>query len=143
MYAVAGRSYRAINSASEAVAGEVVHSVLPAELFVPTEKERNNAIRDAAWSWMSAVPKARGYDSIESCCSYAQSSVARYRTEALAMIAWRDAVNQRLEALALSPPVGVTTWDQVRPLLPQPEAFNWPAAVTLPLNEIPPIKVGV
>ncbi len=59
------------------------------------------------------------------------------------MIAWRDAVNQRLEALALSPPVGVTTWDQVRPLLPQPEAFNWPAAVTLPLNEIPPIKVGV
>lgn len=143
MYAVSGRSYRAINSAEDAIAGEVVHSVLPAELFIPTVKERNNAIRDAAWQWMLAVPKARGYDSIESCCSYAQSSVARYKAEALAMIAWRDAVNQRLEQLALSPPVGVTTWEQVRPLLPQPEAYAWPAAVSLPLDQVPPIKLGV
>lgn len=143
MYAVSGRSYRAINSAADAIAGEVVHSVLPDEFFIPTVKERNNAIRDAAWQWMLAVPKARGYDSIESCCSYAQSSVARYKAEALAMIAWRDAVNQRLEQLALSPPAGVTTWEQVRPLLPQPEAYAWPAAVSLPLNEVPPIKVSV
>ncbi|WP_157726242.1 hypothetical protein [Xanthomonas citri] len=109
----------------------------------PTIEQRNNAIRDAAWQWMSTVPKARGYDSIESCCSYAQSSVARYKAEALAMIAWRDAVNQRLEALALAPPAGVTTWEQVKPLLPQPEAFAWPAAVSLPLDQIPPIKLGV
>lgn len=108
----------------------------------PTVEQRNNAIRDAAWQWMAAVPKARGYDSIESCCSYAQSSVARYKAEALAMIAWRDAVNQRLEQLALSPPTGVTTWEQVKPLLPQPEAFAWPAAVSLPLDQIPPIKLG-
>ncbi|WDI91911.1 hypothetical protein [Xanthomonas campestris] len=142
MYAVSGRSYRAINSAADAVGGEVVYSTLPAELFIPTVSERNNAIRDAAWQWMSSVPKARGYDSIESCCSYAQSSVVRYKAEALAMIAWRDAVNQRLEQLALSPPVGVSTWEQVRPLLPQPEAFAWPAAVSLPLDQIPPIKLG-
>lgn len=142
MYAVSGRSYRAINSAADAVAGEVVHSILPPELFIPTVKERNNAIRDAAWQWMSSVPKTRGYDSIESCCSYAQSSVARYKAEALAMIAWRDAVNQRLEQLALSPPAGVTTWEQVRPLLPQPEAYAWPAAVSLPLDQVPPIKLG-
>ncbi|QWN20886.1 hypothetical protein DGM98_12795 [Xanthomonas citri] len=108
----------------------------------PTVEQRNNAIRDAAWQWMTTVPKARGYDSIESCCSYAQSSVARYKAEALAMIAWRDAVNQRLEQLALSPPAGVTTWAQVKPLLPQPESFSWPAAVSLPLDQIPPIKLG-
>jgi hypothetical protein len=102
----------------------------------PTIEQRNNKIRDAAWAWMASVPKSRGYDSIESCCSYAQSGVPRYKAEALAMIAWRDAVNQALEALALAPPPGVETWEQVLPLLPQPGAFSWPAAVELPLGEL-------
>lgn len=91
-------------------------------------------IRSAAWRWMSAWAQERRYDNIETCCSYANSSVARYRAEALAMIAWRDAVNLALEQLVLDPPAGVVTWDQVRPLLPQPETFGWPDEVELPLN---------
>jgi len=92
------------------------------------------AIRSAAWDWMTAWVKDRRYDSIETCCSYFNSSVPRYRDEAQAMVAWRDAVNQELEALVLAAPAGIETWEQVRALLPQPGTFNWPGEVSLPLG---------
>lgn len=111
--------------------------------YQPNTPEHYRAIRDAAWAWMTSVVQARRYDTIESCCSYANSTVPRYKAEALAMVSWRDAVNQKLEQMVAAPPAGLITWDQVRALLPQPETFNWPAAVALPLNEIPPIKAGV
>ncbi|WP_277778898.1 hypothetical protein [Stenotrophomonas maltophilia] len=78
--------------------------------------------------------QARNYDTVESCCSYFNSGVPRFRDEARAMVAWRDAVNLALEQLVLAPPAGIETWDQVRALLPQPEAFNWPGEVSLPLG---------
>ncbi|MBN5074463.1 hypothetical protein JY427_02230 [Stenotrophomonas maltophilia] len=96
--------------------------------------EHYRAIRAAAWAWMNAEVNARQYDSIETCVGYFNSGVERYRLEARAMVAWRDAVNQRLEELVLAPPAGIATWEQVRPLLPQPEAFPWPASVELPLE---------
>lgn len=109
----------------------------------PHSPEHYRAIRDAAFAWMRSVVVARGYDGIESCASYFNSGVARYRAEARAMVAWRDAVNQALEALVLAPPEGVETWDQVRALLPQPEAFAWPGVVELPLGSetAPPVAI--
>lgn len=104
---------------------------LPYELHSP---EHYRAIRAAAWDWMTAWVKERRYDSIETCVGYFNSGVPRYRDEARAMVAWRDAVNQELEALVLAAPAGIETWDQVRALLPQPEAFNWPGEVSLPLG---------
>ena len=92
------------------------------------------SIRAAAWEWMTEWVKERRYDTIETCCSYFNSSVPRYRDEARAMVAWRDAVNQELESLVLAAPAGIETWEQVRALLPQPEAFNWPGEVSLPLG---------
>ncbi|KAK6697013.1 hypothetical protein SNK04_014416 [Fusarium graminearum] len=56
-----------------------------------------------------------------------------------AMVAWRDAVNQALEALVRDPPAHVETWEQVRVLLPQPESFAWPAAAELPLDAVDPV----
>lgn len=104
--------------------------------YLPGTPAHHRAIRDAAWAWMAAVVHERGYDSIESCCSYVTSAVARYKAEALAMVAWRDAVNQKLEQLVLNPPAGVDTWEEVRALLPQPEAFSWPPKVDLPLDGV-------
>lgn len=92
------------------------------------------AIRSAAWDWMTAFVKERRYDNIETCVGYYNSGVERYRLEARAMVAWRDDVNLALEQLVLAPPVGIETWDQVRLLLPQPEAYPWPSAVELPLD---------
>lgn len=103
----------------------------PYELHSP---EHFRAIRDTAFEWMNSAVKARGYDDLANCASYFNSGVERYRLEARALVAWRDAVNQALETLVLNPPAGIETWEQVRPLLPQPEAFPWPASVELPLE---------
>lgn len=93
-----------------------------------------SAIRAAAWKWMTAWVQERRYDTVESCCSYANSTVARYRAEAMAMIQWRDDVNQALEAMVLAPPVGTETWEQVEQMLPQPEQYSWPQELLLPMN---------
>lgn len=103
----------------------------PYALYSP---EHYRAIRAAAWSWMAKFVQERRYDSIESCCSYFDSGVERYRLEARAMVAWRDAVNLALEALVVDPPSNIETWEQVRPLLPQPCQFNWPPSIELPLG---------
>lgn len=100
----------------------------------PHSPEHYRAIRDAAFAWMRSVVVARGYETIESCASYYNSGVDRYRLEARALVAWRDDVNQRLEQLVLDPPAGIETWDQVRALLPQPEGYAWPGTVELPLG---------
>lgn len=110
----------------------------PYELHSP---EHYRAIRAAAWEWMASVVQERGYDSIETCCSYYNSAVPRYAAEAKAMVAWRDAINQKLEQLVAAPPAGIETWEQVKALLPQPETFNWPSEVDLPLDGVPPIHL--
>lgn len=102
--------------------------------YVLHSPQHYQAIRAAAWDWMTAWVKERRYDSIETCVGYYNSGVARYRDEARAMVAWRDAVNLELEMLVLERPAGIETWDQVRALLPPPENFNWPGEVSLPLG---------
>lgn len=110
----------------------------PYELHSP---EHYRAIRTSAWEWMSSFVRDRRYDNIETCVGYVSSSVPRYRDEARAMVAWRDAVNMALEGLVTNPPAGIETWEQVRPLLPQPGEFNWPGATELPLEEIPRVNL--
>lgn len=103
----------------------------PYELHSP---QHYAAIREAAWKWMTGYVQARRYDTVESCCSYANSTVARYCAEAMAMIQWRDDVNQALEALVVAPPDGIETWEQVRLMLPQPEDYSWPEEIQLPMR---------
>ena len=50
-------------------------------------------------------------------------------------------VNQALETLVLAPPAGIETWEQVKPLLPQPEAYDWPAPVERQLDGVPPVQL--
>lgn len=146
MFAITKTGFRSFVAGMILAPGESLVDVLPVEMYarlastivrppiIPHTPEHYRAIRSAVWAWMTAYVQARRYDTIESCCSYANSAVTRYRAEALAMIAWRDAVNQALEALVVNPPDGLETWEQVQALLPQPEAFAWPAEVDLPLG---------
>ena len=60
----------------------------PYELHSP---EHYRVIRAAAWDWMAAEVHERGYDSIETCVGYYNSSVDRYRLEARARW-WRGAM---------------------------------------------------
>jgi len=102
--------------------------------YAPYTAAHFKAIREAAWAWMTAEVQARRYDTVESCCSYYNSNVPRYRDEARAMVAWRDDVNLALEQLVSTLPAGIETWEQVRALLPQPEQYPWPAEVDLPMT---------
>lgn len=110
----------------------------PYELYSPAHFQ---AIRTKAWEWMSRFIRERRYDSIETCVGYYNSGVERYRREARAMVAWRDAINQKLEELVVTRPDGIETWEQVKPLLPQPEVYDWPAPQDLPLDAVPPIDL--
>lgn len=106
---------------------------LPYELYSPAHF---SSIRASAWAWMTTWVVDRRYESIESCASYYNSGVQRYRMEARAMVAWRDAVCQSLEQMVVDPPAGIETWEQVRALLPQPESFEWPAEMELPMGVV-------
>ncbi|PAM73149.1 hypothetical protein CEK00_04695 [Stenotrophomonas maltophilia] len=129
---VSGDSWQAAAYREWVAAGNSPLPVKPP--YEPGTPAHHRAIRDAAWAWMTSVVQARDYDTIESCVGYFNSGVERYRLEARAMVAWRDAVNEKLVALVMDPPAGVETWEQVRPLLPQPSLFNWPSSVELPLG---------
>jgi hypothetical protein len=50
-------------------------------------------------------------------------------------------VNLALEQMVMSLPAGIETFADVLPLLPQPEAYPWPEAVSLPLDEAPEVHV--
>jgi len=96
-------------------------------LFVPGSAQFHRFIRGKAWEWMAQCARDRGYDSIESCCSYAGSAVPRYAQDAIAMIAWRDGVNLALETIESTAEENAPDWRQVQAQLPQPDAFGWSA----------------
>lgn len=108
------------------MAGNVAQPAPPP--YALNSPEHQRVLRGHAWEWMLTHIQARGYDSIESCCSYINSSVQRFAQEAVAMVAWRDAVSIALQRMAIECTDGVQTWEQLKVLLPQPAAFEWPAA---------------
>lgn len=67
------------------------------EAKAPAAPSRDALLKNAAAfvrGQMNATVQERGYDSIESACSYATSTVDAWQAEALACAAWRDAVWQ-------------------------------------------------
>lgn len=104
-------------------------SVLPAP--VPTFAEIVQALMPGVQAWMDGVVRANGYDSVISCASYANSGVPQWKADALAVIAWRDAVWQAAYAWKESAdgqmPQNIPTVAEVIAQLPQPGAFGWVA----------------
>ena len=47
---------------------------------------------DGLQAWMDAKAKAYGYEDIARCCTYFNSSIPDFKREAIAAVAWRDAV---------------------------------------------------
>lgn len=97
----------------------------------PTFADVVQALMPGVQAWMESVVRANGYDSVISCASYANSSVEQWRKDALAVIAWRDAVWQAAYAWQSGAngelPATIPTLAQVIAQLPQPETFNWVA----------------
>jgi len=104
--------------------GETLINEIPHDLLNPLPAD---VVREQITLWLDRVVRAKGYDSIVSCASYATSSDATFRAEAQAAIAWRDAVYRRGYEILADIPDGVTTPEQVMELLPQPGDFGWAA----------------
>lgn len=124
MYAIKGRSFRAVTSDMQIEDGEVLAESIPPELLDPLPAE---VMRERITRWLDSVVQAKGYDNIVSCASYASSSDDTFRAEAQAAIAWRDAVYRRGYEILAAIPEGVTTPEQVMALLPQPGEYGWAA----------------
>lgn len=126
MYAISGRSFRAIASQDDLLPGETFSIDIPEALRTPTTEEFHAAIVAGVAQWLDQTVQARGYDNIVSCASYANSTVERFQAEAVAAIEWRDAVYSTLYQFQADPPEGVATLDQVIGILPAAAEFGWP-----------------
>lgn len=124
MYAIKGRSFRAVTADMPVADGEVLAESIPPELLEPLPAD---VVRERITRWLDSVVQAKGYDNIVSCASYASSSDDTFRAEAQAAIAWRDAVYRRGYEILADIPEGVTTPDAVMDLLPQPAEYGWTA----------------
>lgn len=97
----------------------------------PSFAEIVQALMPGVQAWMEGVVRANGYDSVISCASYANSGVPQWKADALAVIAWRDAVWQAAYAWQEGAngqlPATIPTVTEVIAQLPQPETFGWVA----------------
>lgn len=118
-------SWRAINSADEALPSESVSDAPPASSLADYIADMTVAIQ----AWLDSTARQNGYDSCASCVGYESSSVPQYAADASAMRKWRDAVWPAAYAIqtaqAASPPDPLPTAAQLIAQLPQPIAYGW------------------
>lgn len=118
-------SWRAIASEVDLLPGETFSTEPPA----PTLADVAAALTVDVQAWLDATAQGNGYDSIASCISYRGSAVTQWNDDAVAALAWRDAVWQaafqwQQDALA-NPPSTFPTSQEVIAQMPQPEQFGW------------------
>ncbi|MGN2244948.1 hypothetical protein ACFWZU_15745 [Frateuria sp. GZRR33] len=117
--------YRAIASEADLLPGETFAAEPPA----PTLADVSAALTADVQAWLDATAQGNGYDSIASCISYRGSAVTQWNDDAVAALAWRDAVWQaafqwQQDALA-NPPSTFPTSQEVIAQLPQPAQYGW------------------
>jgi hypothetical protein len=111
----------------------------PEPLPGPTFEQILATVTPGVQAWMDRTAQQKGYDSVVSCATYATSTVAEFRGDATAIIAWRDAVWVAAYAwrdgLNGQLPPTLPTIEDVIAQLPQPGAFGWNGQ---PYTETPP-----
>lgn len=119
-YATDGASIRPVTGVEALVDGEMLADESSTDVQLQIQIMQAKAI---VTRWLDSVVMALGFDSMASCVSYSNSSNDMFRAQAMAAIAWRDAVYSRGYELIANPPQGVTP-EGVLALLPQPREFG-------------------
>lgn len=118
-------SWRAVASEADLLPGETFTTEPPA----PTMADAAAVLTTDVQAWLDATASQNGYDSLASCISYAASAITQWSADAVAAIAWRDAVWQACflwqQSAIANPPATFPTSAEVIAQLPQPETFGW------------------
>lgn len=95
-------------------------------LRAPTRDQVLAAYASAVHEHLNATVRPYSYDSILSACTYATSSVPKFQAEALACIAWRDAVWSSCYATIASVDAGEIPPPSIPELLASLPTLVWP-----------------
>lgn len=80
---------------------------------------------DAIQEYLNQAAKSKRYDSILSCCSYANSTNSQFRLEGTTAIAWRDAVWAHAYAVMAEVQAGLRGAPTVDGLISELPQINW------------------
>lgn len=101
----------------------------PTQPPAPTFADYQAAFMGNFSQWLEDTAHTNSYDSVLSCCTYATSAVTQFKNDALAMIAWRDALwtwaAQWQAGFNGQLPNPIPTWESVKALAPQPATYGW------------------
>ena len=86
-----GQGWRAVNSPDDVTGDETFSETQPLPP-TPSQAEIVSTYEVAVQASLDAVAASWQYESILSATSYANSTVPKFKSEALALIAWRDQV---------------------------------------------------
>lgn len=118
-------SWRAISSDADITFGETFAATPPE----PSMADAAAALTTDIQAWLDATASQNGYDSLASCISYTGSTITQWQADAVAALAWRDAVWQACflwqQSAIANPPATFPTSAEVIAQLPQPETFGW------------------
>lgn len=124
-YARGETGCRAVDSETDVLPGETFSAEPP----VPTMADAAAALIADVQAWLDTTAQKNGYDSIASCISYKDSAITQWQADAVAAIAWRDAVWQAAfqwqQSASTSQPATFPTEAEVIAQLPQPETSGW------------------
>ena len=121
--------WRAINSQSDMLPGEVFSATQPVlAVPAPTLDEIVSNFEGAVHAHLDAFAATWRYESILSAASYASSTVAQFKAESLALIAWRDQVWASCYATLAA----VQNGTQAMPASPEAFVATLPAAPVRP-----------
>lgn len=95
--------------------------------YVPPPSPSVAEYTDAVTRHETAVARQRNFDGAVDAASYAQSTSPAYKAEALAFIAWRDAVWAHVETQMAAIQSGQRTAPTVVGLISELPAIQWPA----------------
>lgn len=101
----------------------------PEALPVPSFADYASQFTAGLQQWMELTAASNAYDSVLSCVSYKDSGVHQFQQDALAMIAWRDALWKWASDWQLGfngqLPSTIPTIEEIIAQAPQPETFGW------------------
>jgi hypothetical protein len=98
----------------------------PAPVLAPSQ-DPTSAYVDAVQAHLDAEARTRNYDGILSACTYATSTVPKFKAEGQACVDWRDAVWSQCYTLLAQVQSGATPPPTVEALVASLPPMAWPA----------------